>query len=134
MELDDGKTKEALGRNHKCISSDEQSGLGESGITGFIDGVQPSGFIEKNCSGGDSAGTNYVAGDTPAGKILQRLELVERSHKEYVRAHQTRLKARLNESENLEESFDQSVAELRREIYQLATEENAVNGNGHKTN
>ncbi|MBD2418428.1 hypothetical protein H6G54_12115 [Anabaena cylindrica FACHB-243] len=84
----------------------------------------------QNCTGRNTVRTNCIHGDTPSGKILQRLELVEKSHIEYVRAHQTRLKARLDESEQLEQVFNQAINELRQEIYNLATEAES-NGNGH---
>lgn len=131
MNKSNGTTKDVTLRNNQGHSSDQSGGLGV--LRQFSEGHEYNevGTNQKNCSGGNSFGTNSFYGDTPLGKLLQRLQLVEQSYKAYVRADQERLKARLDESKQLEELFEQSVAELRQEIYQLATEENPVNGNGH---
>ncbi len=116
--------------NGKC--SDESYRLGESRCNCQGNELDAVGLAESDRTGENSIRASIVYGDTTAGKMLQRLELVEKSHKDYVRAHQARLKARLNESEELERLFEQSVEELRQEIYQLATEENETNGSGHQ--
>lgn len=128
-----GKKQGTGGGRDKRISQDESVGLGTSRDHSTVNrNEEPSGSTEGNSSRENSSWTNSINGDTPAGKMLQRLELVEKSHKDYVRAHQARLKARLNESEELEQLFEQSVEELRQEIFQLATEENETNGSGHQ--
>jgi hypothetical protein len=131
MDMTNGTTKKISRRLEVSGTKNQRESLGgttgESGIT-RTNQIIVSG---KDSDRGNTPGGYDYDGGTPIGKILQRLELVERSHKDYVRAHQTRLKARLDESENLEKLFCESVEELRQEIYQLATEENESNGNGH---
>ncbi|WP_414551467.1 hypothetical protein [Anabaena sp. CCY 0017] len=132
MDYQNGKAKE-ISRGCNVSRAEAQSQcLGR--ITGEGNGSRINPII---ASGKDWTGRNsfggYVYDETTAiGKILQRLELVERLHTEYVRAHQTRLEARLDESRKLEELFQKSVTELRQEIYALVTEEEC-NGNGHKS-
>jgi hypothetical protein len=132
METVNGTSKEDTGRRYDYLRcQDEQNSLGQSREHGGVSRSREQSRSTANDSQWrNSTGQYAYEGDTPAGKILQRLELVEKSHTEYVRAHQTRLKARLNESEQLEEIFNQAVNELRQEIYNLATEAES-NGNGH---
>jgi len=133
MSKSDGTTKKISRRRNQCNVTNKPRPVGaipetSRGIRTIKIGVSRENSVGTNTSGG----YDYDGG-TPIGKIFQRLELVERSYKDYVRAHQTRLKARLDESENLEKLFCESVEELRQEIYQLATEANKSNGNGHKS-
>ncbi|MBE9199078.1 MULTISPECIES: hypothetical protein [unclassified Nodularia (in: cyanobacteria)] len=133
MDYTNGQAKE-ISRGCNVGGTETQSqclgGItGESGIS-RLNPIIASGenWVWRNPSG------SYVYDETTdIGKILQRLELVERLYTEYVRAHQIGLEARLTESKNLEKLFQQSVTELRQEIYNLATEADS-NGNGHRTN
>jgi hypothetical protein len=55
------------------------------------------------------------------GKILERLDKLEKKYLEYVDAHQGRLRARLNESESSKDEFLQESGDLRSGIYELIT-------------
>jgi hypothetical protein len=134
MENTNNGKKQGVGRRcDQRLDQNQSEGLGAVGCNCPDYGTETQGEPSQSYSeGGYTLGSSILIGDTPSGKILQRLELVERSHKEYVRAHQTRLKARLDESENLEQLFDEAVTELRQEIYELATQVNQTNGNGHQ--
>jgi hypothetical protein len=57
--------------------------------------------------------------DTTAGKILERLEILEKRHLEYVHSHQARLKARLGESEKDEHEFKEESNQIKSDIYHL---------------
>jgi len=129
-----GKKQGTCNRRDKRISQDESVRLGTTGIhSTVVRNEESGGSSESNSSRENSCWTNSINGNTPAGKILQRLELIERSHKDYVRAQKERLKAHLNESEELEQSFDQSIEELRQEIYcqAVAQQENEI-GDGNQ--
>lgn len=71
--------------------------------------------------------------DTTAGKILERIESLEAHHIKYVRAHQSRLNARLEESIAEEEKFRQEANQIKSDIYHLATQQQVeqANRNGH---
>ena len=83
----------------------------------------------------DSAGENLAwkltpSRDTTAGKILERLEILEKSTLTYIHSHQERLKARLGESEQTEEEFLRESNQIKSDIYHLAVAQQQ-NGNGH---
>jgi vacuolar-type H+-ATPase subunit I/STV1 len=123
MENQNGKTTQVGGGCDKRICQNQQGGLGEAGNYSPVNGnEEQSGFIEGDCSRGNTVGTNYTYGNTPSGKILQRLDKLEETHYEYVHAHQNRLQARLDESKKLEDEFRKEAAKLRQEILALATQ------------
>lgn len=130
MERENGKAEKTTARLEGCIPSPQSEGLGGVPGNSKINGTNALTASECHCTRGNSPGGYGYDRCTPIGKILQRLELVERSYIDYVRADQTRLEARLDESKNLEQLFQQSVAELRQEIYNLATESES-NESGH---
>jgi hypothetical protein len=131
--LENGTTKNVSGRRYQCLCQNKQGGLGEAREHSPNNGLQSSRSTEKNCPGGYTTGANPIVGDTPSGKIIQRLDQLESTHYKYVHAHQTRLRARLDESEKLEEQFRQEAAELRQQILDLATSEESADGNGHQS-
>jgi CRISPR/Cas system-associated protein Csm6 len=63
--------------------------------------------------------------DTTAGKILERLEILEKRHLEYVHSHQARLKARLGESEEAENEFKEESNQIKTDIFHLVAHENS---------
>lgn len=70
--------------------------------------------------------------DTTAGKILERLELLEKETLSYIRSHQARLEARLGESKQTEEEFLKESNQIKSDIYHLAVAQQNSNGNGHQ--
>jgi hypothetical protein len=69
--------------------------------------------------------------DTTAGKILERLEVLEARYLEYVDSHQARLKARLEESKEDKQDFLQESNQIKSDIYHLAIAQQKADGNGH---
>lgn len=70
--------------------------------------------------------------DTTAGKILERLEALEEAHLSYVHSHQSRLKARLEESKAGEEKFLTEANQIKSDLYHLAQAQQKASENGHK--
>ncbi|BAZ29962.1 hypothetical protein NIES4074_24100 [Cylindrospermum sp. NIES-4074] len=119
-----GTTEKDNGRRyHDLLSSDEQEGLGQSGLDSRNTRVgEQSRFTSDDSQWTTPGGTPVIIGDTSTGKILQRLDLIETAHLTYVRKHQDRLETRLDESKAHEAEFKQAVTELRQEIYDLASQ------------
>jgi hypothetical protein len=69
---------------------------------------------------GDTFGANVESGDSSAGKILSRLELLETAFYGYVHGHQDRLKARYQESTELEAAFTQELQVIKQGLRDLA--------------
>jgi len=123
MESNDAKTKNSGRRRNKRIDQDQQIRLGETRGDSPVDGKNESRATASYSEGGNPPGRHLIIGDTPSGKILQRLDKLEETHYRYVHAHQTRLQARLDESKQLEEQFRREAADLRQQILELAAEE-----------
>ncbi|MEH1772443.1 MAG: hypothetical protein V7K64_01735 [Nostoc sp.] len=118
------ETQDISGGCDKRINQDQSGRLGKTRDDGPIYGhEEQSRSIASDCTGRHTTRTNFDYGDSPSGKILQRLDKLEETHYQYVHAHQNRLRARLDESEKLEEQFRQEAAELREQILALASED-----------
>jgi hypothetical protein len=102
---------------------DWKRGLGVSGDNSSINGTGEIKVTQADCSQRDSPGRNFSPErETPVGKALQRLELIEIEYLSYLNDHQERLETRLNESRSKEEGFKKAVRELKQEIYILSTQ------------
>ncbi|MHC5717643.1 MAG: hypothetical protein ACYTX0_37450 [Nostoc sp.] len=77
---------------------------------------------DRNNDQRQNAAVGICGGDQDPGKIRDRLKLIEQSFLSYVRSHQQRLEARLDESRTLEENFLTSLQELEREIDSLTNQ------------
>ncbi|MBD2388887.1 hypothetical protein [Cylindrospermum sp. FACHB-282] len=126
-----GTTKGISGRRKNSRYAYERGGLEQLGGDSSEDGIKR----QVNPAAANSSRENHpresLSGGNPThGKILQRLELVEKFHLEYVHAHQNRLEARLDESKGREEDFKEAVGQLKEEIYKLITEPTPDNGKG----
>lgn len=71
--------------------------------------------------------------DTSVGKIFERIESLEARHINYVRAHQSRLNARLDEALTEEQAFLEESNQIKSDLYHLAIAHQQNNGNGHKS-
>jgi hypothetical protein len=91
------------------------------------DGIEGPGRTDQEDSQArDNTGiTRPEHRDTPVGKILERVELIETSFYAYVHAHQSRLEARLDESKKLESTFTDTLFELKQEIFKMAESQSA---------
>ena len=116
-----GKTEEASRRFNSSNIPDQRERLGELQNSSSFNGIEQIGLDQANSSGQNSLGTTNQHGDTPAGKIIERLKLIEQKHLSYVKADQQRLEARLDESREEEESFKKDVQELEQDIYDLVS-------------
>lgn len=118
-----GQTKE-IGRRR----SDSRTQPQPKRMGGSQKKSQRNGTIEIKASGEDSNRGNpdwklAPVRDTTAGKILERVEALEKRHLEYVHAHQDRLKARLGESEEAENEFKEESNQIKSDIYHLVARE-----------
>jgi hypothetical protein len=77
---------------------------------------------DRNNDPRQNAAVAICCRDEDPGKIKQRLKLIEQSFLSYVRSHQQRLEARLDESRALEQNFLDSLKELEREINSLTSQ------------
>ncbi len=123
MDSVNGKTKEIGRRRNHSGTQAESKRLGR-----VAKKSQSNGTIKISASGEDSNRRNpdwklAPIRDTTAGKILERLEALETRHLEYVHAHQSRLKARLAESEENENQFKEESNQIKSDIYHLVTRE-----------
>ena len=83
-------------------------------------GADP-GNIEKT----DTVGSNVIiqVRSDALGKILKRLEILEKGFNDYVGSHRQRLEARLDDNKSFTTSFEQEMKLIRQEIYDLAAQE-----------
>lgn len=127
MDRVNGKTKE-IGRRRNNSRTEAKS----ERVGGVTRKGQSDGTIEVSASGEDSNRGNpdwklATIRDTTAGKILERLESLEKRHLEYVHSHQARLKARLGESEESENEFKEESNQIKSDIYHLVAREKSGN-------
>lgn len=115
----DGKTKGTIGKrnqiNGALVSGGERGFTTQSAISriqGYLQDDQGIGIRASRPEYGDTTSAN-------TGKILGRLENLEKRFFSYVRSHQERLDLRKKESEVAEEEFAKEVAELKQDILAL---------------
>jgi len=78
---------------------------------------------------GNSDRDNQPQPENNLGKILERLDKLEKEFLLYVDAHQDRLGARLSESQSKKLAFLEEASSLRSDIYDLMSKEDCNNGN-----
>ncbi|MEH2288312.1 hypothetical protein [Nostoc sp.] len=123
MDSINGKNEEIGGRRNDSGTQTKSECMG-----GVAEKSQSNGTIEISVNREDSYRGNtdwrlVSIRDTTAGKIIERLEALEKRHLEYVHAHQARLKARLGESEEAENEFKEETSQIKSDIYHLVTQE-----------
>ena len=85
------------------------------------DGIEGTGGINQgNIKQADTSGTDVQPGDGSPGKLLGRLELLEKAFYGYVHGHQERLKTRFKESTELESAFTQELEVIKQGLRDLA--------------
>ncbi len=121
MKTKNGKTQNTSGRRKTSQYKNESARLGEHGQDSPVEGINQI----RNASI-DSTRKDIPWGNTQrnpnSGKILERLELIERTFLSYVHGHQNRLETRLHESKNVESVFREEVQALKQEIYHLTSD------------
>ncbi len=123
MDCVNGKNEKIGGRRNDSGTQAKSERMG-----GVAKKSQSNGTIEISANREDSDRGNpdwklVPIRDTTAGKIIERLEALEKRHLEYVHAHQARLKARLGESEEAENEFKEETNQIKSDIYYLVTHE-----------
>ena len=78
-------------------------------------GTDTGNIQERNTIGAD-----IQCGDSSAGKLLSRLELLEKAFYGYVHGHQDRLKTRYRESTELESAFTEELQVIKKGLRELA--------------
>lgn len=130
MDKENGQTKEISRRHENSRIEIKRTGLGEIGSSSTECGANSFFPGRKNRDGGDINWKLTPIRDTTAGKILERLELLEKETLSYIRSHQARLEARLGESKQTEEDFIKESNQIKSDIYHLAVAQQNSNGNG----
>jgi len=108
-EKDNQRNIEAFDRRLGCTPAESST-----------DGNESDKIFNSNSSWGDSLRENNISGgQATLGKILGTLKLIKEAHLSYVRDHQQRLEARLNQSKEKESYFMDAVVQLEQEILSL---------------
>ena len=133
MDGSNGKTQE-IGRRYKNSGIETQrAGMGEAGFSSPESRIESLLSDRENRDGGNINWKLTPIRDTTAGKILERLEVVEKKHLEYLHSHRSRLQARLGENIQEEEEFLRESNQIKSDIYHLAVaQQQETNGNGHQ--
>ena len=104
---------------NKGNDQDGSAGLGEIPTQSIIYGIRQIGIDSACGEGRYPAWEPSTIRDTTAGKILERLESLERHHLNYIHSHQAQLEARLGESKQSEEEFLEEANQIKNDIYSL---------------
>ncbi len=123
MQTKNGQTQDVSGRRKTSKYKNESARLGEHGQDSPGEGNNQIGNAPTNSTGEDTPRSNRQRNPNP-GKILERLELIERTFLSYVHGHQHRLETRLDESKSVETTFKEEVQALKQEIYHLTSDSN----------
>lgn len=125
MRYEDGKTEKTSRGLDSSYILDKRAGLGSVQTSSRNDGIKQIGSDQADCTREDSFRTVPQCGETPAGKILERLDFIEGAFVSYVKADQAQLESRLLESKGKEQQFRAVIKDLKEEIYSLVSEHEA---------
>ncbi|HLO85449.1 MAG TPA: hypothetical protein VK203_10660 [Nostocaceae cyanobacterium] len=119
MELRDGKTEKVSRRRDNSRTQGESESMGT-----LSDSSQEPWINQISISGEDSEWRDHIRklatnGNSNLGKILERLHRIEQKHIAYVKSHQQKLKAQLEESTTSETEFTEEIRDLERSILEL---------------
>ncbi|WP_088243951.1 hypothetical protein [Calothrix rhizosoleniae] len=121
MECINGKTQEITGRLHSSHGDDQRERLASLQSTSRINGTQQVRPDKEDCSRDNTFRATSNPGKANDGKILERLEFIEKAYLNYVQSHQQRLEARYSESKEQEVVFKEAIQALKAEILDLAS-------------
>lgn len=113
-----GTTENASGRRKDSQYKDESTRLGKYGEDSPVYGTKQVRTTSLDSSRKDSAWADHRNPDP--GKILKRLELIEKTFLSYVQRDKHRLETRLEEVNEAENLFKEEVQALKEEVYHLA--------------
>lgn len=115
-------TTENTGRRRKDSQyKNESTGLGKYGKDSPVHGTKQVGIASLDSSRKDPTWADSRRNADP-GKILKRLELIEKTFLSYVQGDKHRLETRLEEVNEAETLFKEEVQALKQEIYDLASD------------
>ncbi len=116
-------TTQALGRRLEIGQREnEPGGLVAPRENSSIYGINQIRITALDSSGENKSGTN-IREKSDSGKILERLELIEKTFLSYVQGQQKHFETRLEESKGTENIFREEVKALKQEIYDLMSTE-----------
>jgi hypothetical protein len=113
-----GTTENARRRCKDSQYKDESTGLGKYGEDSPVNGIEQIRTASFDSSRKDPTWTDH--GNPNPGKILKRLELIEKTFLSYVQRDKHRLETRLEEANEAENLFKEEVQALKQELYHLA--------------
>ncbi|MBL1199128.1 MAG: hypothetical protein FWK04_08580 [Nostoc sp. GBBB01] len=122
MNKKNGATQTASRRFKVSECENEPGRLVTLGENSSIYGINQIGVTPINSSGENNSGTS-IQKKPDSGKILERLELIERKFLSYVQGQQKDFETRLEESKGTETLFKEEVQALKQEIYDLVSTE-----------
>ncbi|MEH2300002.1 MAG: hypothetical protein V7K88_13500 [Nostoc sp.] len=115
MNIKNGTTENAGGRRKNSQRENESAGLGKHGEVSTGYGLNPVGIASVDSSRKDTAWSDSRRSGNP-GKILKRLELIEKTFLSYIQGDKYRLETRLEEINDVESAFKEEVQALKEEI------------------
>ncbi len=125
MRSENGTTQEAGRGLDSGYVFDKREGLGSIQVPSRGNGIKQIGFDSTNSSRENRSWSTVQDRSATAGKILERLEFIEGAYVSYVKADQERLEVRLSESKEKEQEFRSVIKEIKEEIYNLVSEQEA---------
>lgn len=120
MTMANGATQENSGGNDNSVISHPPERLGVVERTSRINGIEQNRVNKAGCSGKNPFGKTQHQND-PAGKILERLKLIENEYLSYIKGDLDLLEARLDEGRERQERFKKVIHGLEEEIYNLVS-------------
>lgn len=119
-------TTQAVGRRLEVSQREnEPGGLVALRDNSSIYGVDKIGVAPIDSSGENKPGAS-IREKSDSGKILERLELIEKNFLSYVQGQQKHFEVRLEESKGTENLFKEEVQALKQEIFDLVSTETKI--------
>ncbi|ACC80334.1 hypothetical protein [Nostoc punctiforme] len=130
-----GQTQETSRRLYAGNFLDQREGLGGLQASSRSYGTESLRSNQVNSSKENPLGRTNEYRDTPPGKILERLKLIEGSYLSHLKKLEQKLECQLDETRGEEESFKAAIQELEQEIYNLVSTSDRLEppnqNNGH---
>lgn len=125
MNKKNGATQAVSGRLEVGQRQNEPGRLASSGENSSIYGTDQIGITPLDSSRENTSGAVIREKSSP-GKILERLELIEKTFLSYIHGQQNLFETRLEESKGTEALFKEEVQALKEEIYDLVSTEEQI--------
>ena len=125
MNKKNGATQAVGGRLEAGQRENESRRLAAPGENSSIYGLDQIGTTPLDSSRENNSGES-IREKSSSGKILERLELIEKTFLSYVHGQQNHFETRLEESRGTEALFKEEVQALKEEIYDLVSTEEQI--------